>query len=105
MGKPITLDVEISSVIVYSLSFSLFEKVYFLNFVLVLVSSDRIMAPSSLSHRTSSTAAALSFDGIVIKSWFFCCYCVIVDVCVVFLSVVCCRFFVCSIVGFVLPSL
>ena len=31
MGKPITIDVEIYSLTVYSLSFSLFEKVYFLN--------------------------------------------------------------------------
>jgi hypothetical protein len=74
----------------------------FLILVLVLVSLDGIMAPSSLPHQTSSTAAALSFDGIVIKSWFFCCYCVVVGggVCVVFLSVVCCSFFVCSVVGF-----
>jgi hypothetical protein len=73
----------------------------FLILVLVLVSLDGIMTPSSLPHRTSSTAAALSFDRIAIKSWFFYCYCVVVvGVCVVFLIVVCCRFFVCSVVGF-----
>jgi hypothetical protein len=71
----------------------------------VIVCSNGIIAPSSLPHWTSSTVVALSFDGIVIMSWIFCCYCVVVGGGggVVIFSVVCCgccSFFVCSVVCF-----
>jgi hypothetical protein len=62
------------------------------------------MAPSSLPYQVSSTAVALSFDGIVIMSCGFYCYCVVVIVVgVVVFSVVCyvcCCIFVCSVVWF-----
>ncbi len=54
--------------------------------------SDRTIAPSTLSHWTSLTAATLPIDWIVFKSCIFCCFCI----------VVCCVFCRCIIVCFVL---
>ena len=64
---------------------------------LVLGCSDGTMAPSSLSHRTSPTVVALSFNRIVIMSCGFCCFYVVVG-CVVVICVTVCCIFVCSVV-------
>ncbi len=60
----------------------------------VTVSSDEILAPSLLPHRTSPVVAVLPSYWIVIKSSSFCCICV-VDFCLCIFIFCCCDVFLC----------